>query len=131
MDKTPFQSKSPGDQALAKEILLDAQKMGQTFERLLGQLSSDERPEAQALMQQALEKMDVLNNSLELHKEASTNVWPHQLIHGHSQCPSPVAARATPNVSHWAMPCCGALMLVGSVNVTELDYTLFATANLG
>lgn len=71
VDKTPFQAKSPQDQHLAKEILTDAQKMGQLFERLLGQLSSDERPEAQTLMQQALEKMDILNNSLALHRE----VW--------------------------------------------------------
>ena len=71
LDKTEFSKKSPQDQVLAKDVLVDAQKFGQEYERLLGLLSAVETSEAQALMKQSLEKMDILNNSLSLHREVS------------------------------------------------------------
>lgn len=71
LDKTEFSKKSPQDQVLAKDVLVDAQKFGQEYERLLGLLSAVDTSEAQALMKQSLEKMDILNNSLSLHREVS------------------------------------------------------------
>ena len=72
LDKTAFSSKTPQDQQLAQDVLMEANKFTQSFERLLGSLSSNDSPEAQKLMAESLEKMDVLNNSLALHKEVSS-----------------------------------------------------------
>ena len=69
LDKTPYEAKSPQDRALAKDIIVDATKFGQSFEQLLGKLAAHDTPEASNAMTAALEKMDILNNSLNLHKE--------------------------------------------------------------
>lgn len=69
LDKTSYEDKSPQDRALAKDVILDATKFGQSFEQLLGRLSAFDTPESNRAMTTAIEKMDVLNNSLNLHKE--------------------------------------------------------------
>ena len=70
LDPTTFEAKTPQERALAKDIILEATQFRQSFEALLAQLSAYDSSEANMLMNAALEKMDILNNSLTLHKEA-------------------------------------------------------------
>lgn len=76
LDKTPYEAKTPQDRALAKDIIMDATKFGQSFEKLLEKLAAFDTPEAGNAMNAALEKIDILNNSLNLHKEASKRSLP-------------------------------------------------------
>ena len=69
LDKTSYEDKSPQDRALAKDVILDATKFGQSFEQLLGRLSAFDTPESNNALTAGIEKMDILNNSLNLHKE--------------------------------------------------------------
>ena len=69
LDPTTFEAKTPQERALAKDIILEATQFRQSFEALLAQLSAYDSSEANMLMNAALEKMDILNNSLTLHKE--------------------------------------------------------------
>ena len=79
LDKTSYEDKSPQDRALAKDVILDATKFGQSFEQILGRLSAFDTPESNTALTAGIEKMDILNNSLNLHKEV------HMLmLHSHS-----------------------------------------------
>lgn len=69
LDKTSYEDKSPQDRALAKDVILDATKFGQSFEQILGRLSAFDTPESNTALTAGIEKMDILNNSLNLHKE--------------------------------------------------------------
>ena len=69
LDKTSYEDKSPQDRSLAKDVIMDATKFGQSFEQLLGRLSAYDTVESNNAMTAAIEKMDILNNSLNLHKE--------------------------------------------------------------
>ena len=69
LDTSSFESRSPEQRVLAKDVILEATQFRQSFEQLLGQLSTHDSAEANNLMTSALEKMDILNNSLNLHKE--------------------------------------------------------------
>lgn len=69
LDKTSYEDKSPQDRALAKDVILDATKFGQSFEQILGRLSAFDTAESNTALTAGIEKMDILNNSLNLHKE--------------------------------------------------------------
>ena len=73
LDTTSFEAKTSQERALAKDVILEATQFRQNFEALLNQLSTYDNPEANTLMVSALESMDVLNNSLTLHKEVRTS----------------------------------------------------------
>lgn len=80
LDTSSFESRSPEQRSLAKDVILEATQFRQSFEQLLGQLSAYDSSEANTLMTAALEKMDILNNSLNLHKEVRIDVSPGIVI---------------------------------------------------
>lgn len=70
LDTSSFESRTPEQRALAKDVILEATQFRQSFEQLLAHLSAYDTDESNKLMTTALEKMDTLNTSLHLHKEA-------------------------------------------------------------
>jgi len=102
LDKSSYESKSPQDRALAKDVIMDATKFGQQFEQQLGRLSAYDSPEAVGAMTDALEKMDVLNNSLNLHKEVCPPCTPvydlMEMIHRVASCSRSCAVFASVSV---------------------------------
>ena len=91
LDTTPLASRSSEQRQLAEEVIMEAKKFRTGFEQLLAQLGQYDTPQANELLTTGLEKLDVLNNSLNVHKEVAF--------------PSHQGSSTTPDIEH-AGPCC-------------------------